>query len=108
RPLWLRRTHRFIALEQHPRCQPANSGDADANGHGGVQDWSTSCGNSSNFSLFLVLLLRLRVVSSGLLTLRQCSGPGVIAYGQIALSRRDLNLTISLPDFKFGPNTGGW
>ena len=38
---------------------------------------------------------------------RSVWGPGVIADGQIALSRRDLDGTIHVSDFKIGPTTTG-
>ena len=48
------------------------------------------------FLLFFLILL-LGIISRGLLTLRQRCRPTVIADGQVALSRGDLDLTVHIP-----------
>src|ERR1035437_1464010 len=109
----LRWTHRLIAPDEHPCRRTDNSAPANSDCPGRVED-APPCGRSGPscsslfLFLFLIVVLRLRIVSSGLLTLRQCGGgPGVIADGQVALSRRDLDRAIHVSDFKFGPNTSG-
>src|ERR1039458_10295211 len=107
-------TYRIIATGQPPYRPTGNNAGADSDCDRRIEnrpprsrDGSRNGSSCSSFLLFLFVARRLLIVSSSLLTLCQCSAPGVIADRQVTLSRHDLDPTIHISDFKFGPNTSG-